>query len=120
MKNRESTPGSWKPGQCGNPLGRPRGKTVTVQLEKAIKRVEKNHDIKLIDYFVERAYKNDVVLIALMKKLLLDKRFAEKELQVDPIDFTKGIIVLPAKLPVGAQSGNINAPETENDNKMSK
>ena len=111
MKNRESTPGSWKPGQSGNMKGRPKGKSVTAQLERAIKRVEKNHDIKLIDYFVERAYKNDVVLIALIKKLLPDKRFTEKELQVDPIDYTKGIYVLPAKLPVGAQSGNINAPE---------
>jgi len=69
-----------------------------------------NHAINLIDHFVERSYQNDVVLIALMKKLLPDKRFTEKKLQ----DIgSGGVIVLPAKLPVGAQSGNINAPEPQ-------
>ena len=50
------------------------------------------------------------MLVALMKKLLPDKRFVEKEMQEIGLG---GVIVLPAKLPVGAQSGNINAPETQ-------
>lgn len=41
-------------------------------LARALQRVEKNHGISLIAHAVERAYKNDAVMIAILKKILPD------------------------------------------------
>ena len=63
----------WKKGQSGNPSGRSKG--VPSELEKlreAAARVEKKTGKKLYDHFIERAYENDAVLIALCKKFIPD------------------------------------------------
>jgi hypothetical protein len=43
------------------------------ELEKNIAMVEKEKEENLLTHFTKRAYKNDNVLIALMRKLLPDK-----------------------------------------------
>lgn len=65
----------------GNSFGRGRPKKPEIEeLRKAIKVVEKQKDKKLLQHFIERAYKNDAVLIALIKKLIPDKTQADLDL----------------------------------------
>lgn len=68
-------------GQSGNPDGRPK-KPEIEELRKAIKVVEKTKRKKLLRHFVERAYTNDKVLVALMKKILADVKFEERNLNI--------------------------------------
>ena len=66
-------PNRWKKGQSGNPYGRPNNPEVE-ELRQAIRSARKlNGNRSILAHFVQRAYINDVVLIALMKKLLPDK-----------------------------------------------
>jgi len=71
----------------GNKLGpgRPKGSKnkLTLDLQKAIREVEKEKDKSLFKHFVERAYRNDAVLVALVKKLLPDKTQADLDLRGD-------------------------------------
>lgn len=67
---------AYKKGQSGNPNGRP-PKPEIEELRKAIAAVEKNEGKKLLEHFVQRAFKNDNVLVALMKKVLPDKKQAD-------------------------------------------
>lgn len=62
----------WKKGQSGNPKGRVK-KPEIEELRKAIKAVEQKKGKKLLQHFVERAFKQDSVLIAIIKKLIADK-----------------------------------------------
>jgi hypothetical protein len=64
---------SWKKGQSGNPNGRPKKPEIDA-LRTAIKVVEKENDMTLLEYFVRRAYENDSVLVALCKKFLPDMK----------------------------------------------
>jgi len=62
-------------GQSGNPAGKPKGANQPMtELLKAIKLVEKSKRKKLMVHFVEQAYKDNKVLVALMKKVLPDKK----------------------------------------------
>jgi hypothetical protein len=64
---------NWKPGQSGNPNGRPRVPEIE-ELREAIRIARKRHGNKsILVHFVEKAYTNDQVLIALAKKLIPDK-----------------------------------------------
>lgn len=64
---------NWVKGVSGNPKGRPPGGHAELEgLRKAVKRVEKKTSKKLYDHFIERAYENDAVLIALCKKFIPD------------------------------------------------
>lgn len=68
----------WKKGQSGNPNGRPRAPEVA-QLRAALDKALKKHNLSFLEHFVNRAYENDVVAIALAKKLLPDLNIVEGE-----------------------------------------
>lgn len=71
----------------GNKLGqgRPKGSKnkLTLDLQKAIREVEKEKDKGLFKHFVERGFKNDNVLVALIRKLIADKTQVEGSLEGD-------------------------------------
>jgi hypothetical protein len=69
----------FKPGQSGNPNGRPKGSGYMEQLTAAIKTVEKDKKKKLFDRFVEQAYSNPTIMVALMNKLLANRQHTEIE-----------------------------------------
>jgi len=72
----------WKPGQSGNPKGRPK-KGHIYDLEKAVKKVSKAKGKKLWIHFVERAFDDDGVLISLTKKLLPDLKHVEGSIKAE-------------------------------------
>lgn len=64
--------GKFLRGVSGGP-GRPKlGETSLDKLLQAIHRVEDKKNKHLLDYYIERCFKNDQVLISVMKKLLPD------------------------------------------------
>lgn len=62
-KNKEDYLVKWKPGQSGNPAGRPKGQTLTELLRKALFNIPDNEKQsvanKFIDSVVEQALKGD-------------------------------------------------------------
>ena len=71
---------NWVQGISGNPKGRPRKNYFKEDLWDAIKTVEKKRgpkQLKLLEYFVQRAFDEDAVLLGLMKKLLPDLKAEE-------------------------------------------
>lgn len=75
---------SWPKGQSGNPTGRPQGavnKELT-ELKGAVNNVGKSKRKSIFRHFVERAYDSDNVLIALMKKIVADVKFEERNLNI--------------------------------------
>ena len=65
--------GKFAPGNIANPKGRPRNPE-SEELRKALKEAQKKHGNKsFLLHFVERAYINDAVAIALAKKIIPDK-----------------------------------------------
>lgn len=68
-------------GNNANPKGRPKGSLNYITLlEKSSKEIGTKKGKKLFDRLVERAFVNDKVLIALMKKFIPDK--AQSEVKV--------------------------------------
>lgn len=92
----------FKKGVVTNPNGRPKGSknTMTVKifedLLKEMKAVEKDETISkgksILKHFIERAYKNDTVLCAFMKKLVADRTFNVEDFQNGVIKVTFEII----------------------------
>lgn len=78
---KRTSEGKFVKGSIGNPNGRPKGsknKYSLAELFNAIKVVESRKGRKpLLQHFVEQAYDDHGVLIALMKKLLPDLRAVE-------------------------------------------
>ena len=75
VKQEKSTgqPHRWKPGESGNLKGRPPVPEIE-ELRQAIRIARKKRGNRsILVHFVERAYVNDQVLIALAKKLIPDK-----------------------------------------------
>lgn len=64
---------NWKPGVSGNPKGRPTNPAIVI-LDQAIKAVQKRRGRKptLVEHFVEQAFKDNRLLIAIMKKKIPD------------------------------------------------
>lgn len=76
---------AWKPGESGNPDGRPKGShnLVTQQeMMTALRNVEKKRKINLLERFFERALKSDAVLVAVMKKLVPDLKALDMRLDL--------------------------------------
>ena len=68
----QKTPHRWKRGECGNPNGRPRKPEIEI-LRDALEKAKNKHGRHFIEHFVEKAYTNDQIAIALAKKILPDK-----------------------------------------------
>jgi len=66
-------------GNKANPNGRPKGSGYMEQLTAAIKTIEKDKKKKLFDRFVEQAYSNPTIMVALMNKLLANRQHTEIE-----------------------------------------
>ena len=87
---------TFKPGKSGNPLGRPKNPAVD-ELKKAIEKVQKGEDCTLLEHFVKRAYENDAVLIAVIKKLLPDLKTVDTNITDDSGEGTKVIYLIEGK-----------------------
>ena len=85
----KKTPHRWQKGECPNPKGRPT-KPEIEELRNAIKTVEQKKKKSLLQHFTERAFENDNVLIALIKKFVPDKTSAELNAEITTI---QGIII---------------------------
>ena len=74
----------FKPGQSGNPDGRPKGsKNYLTLLEEAIKKYETETGKKLFDRLIQRAFINDTVLLNVIKKFIPDKTSSEIEAKTE-------------------------------------
>ena len=68
----------YKKGVSGNPKGRPKGKTSQrEQLLNAIRYVEGREHKKLLVHAAEKAYEDNTILIAIVKKLVPDLKAIE-------------------------------------------
>ena len=81
----------WKPGESGNPAGRPKGtknKFSIVDLQKAMdKAKEKNGGVSLLEHVCRKAYNDNGLAIAILKKMLPDLRRVEAIVDVDLVGF---------------------------------
>jgi hypothetical protein len=74
VKQQETTgmPHRWKVGETGNPNGRPRKPEVEL-LREALETAKTKHGKHLIEHAIELAYKDNNVLIAILRKILPDQ-----------------------------------------------
>ena len=87
LEKHEKAKNDWYPGmESPNPDGKPKGsKNYLTLLEEALKDVEDIKGNKLFKRFIERAFINDKVLVAAMKKFVSDKQHTELE-TTEPIE----------------------------------
>lgn len=101
--------GRWVKGQSGNPAGRP-GNPATLALNEAIRLYRKKKKKDLIWHFVEQAFVDNQVLIALMKKLLPDKMAGD--IKGEGLGDTKVVIIANGKnYGLLQQFNSTNSPE---------
>ncbi len=72
---------TYQKGESGNPAGRPK-KALIDKFEKAIKKVEKVKGKTIFQHFAERAFDDDGVLIAVMKKRLPDMKQVDGKIKI--------------------------------------
>lgn len=88
IKHGESSPKNvghrWQTGECPNPKGRPAAPEIA-ELRMALDKAKKENKRSFLEHFVNRAFRDDTVAIALARKLLPDKMAAE--LQGDLIQY---------------------------------
>lgn len=74
----------YKPGQSGNPKGRPKGALDKwkKELESAIRRAEKAKDQKFLDRVMEKAWDSETLMIAIMKKIVPDCKSADQTINI--------------------------------------
>ena len=65
--------GRFAKGNCGGPGRKADGESIPMLLQAAINKVQKKLGRDLLEHFVERAYEDDKVLVALMRKLIPDQ-----------------------------------------------
>jgi len=113
----------FKKGVVTNPNGRPKGSqnVITTKIFNELLKEMKNvqNDVKvsggksLLRHFIERAYKNDVVLTAVMKKLVADRSFNIEDLQNANVRVTFEIVE-PSKKE--EENGNVISGDDSEDN----
>ena len=69
-------------GKIANPNGRPKNAEAE-ELRVALKKAHTKRGLSILEHFVERAYKNDKVLVAVMKKLIADKSYIDAETKTE-------------------------------------
>jgi len=81
----------YKPGESGNLNGRPKGcknRFTLGDLKKALDRAKEAHGgVSLIDHLCNKAYEDNAVAIAILKKMLPDLRQVEALVDVKAIGF---------------------------------
>ena len=88
--NNRNEKGQFIKGFSGNPNGRP-GLIHVKELQEAIERAEKKKDKEFLDRVIERAYVNDMVLLAVLKKFIPDKTHTEIT-GIEPLKFEVEIL----------------------------
>ena len=77
----------FKKGQSGNPNGRPKKPEIDL-LREALEKAQQKHGMHFIEHFVEKAYADNTMAIALAKKILPDRVETEQ-----PIDIKTTFII---------------------------
>ena len=106
----------WKPGQSGNPKGRPK-KGHIYDLERAVKKVSKAKGKKFWVHFVETAWDDPGMLISIAKKFVADKKSVEVsgKLTVPLIPMTLKEVTAYEKAAAEIAQGEIQKQLTEGD-----
>lgn len=84
MADKQANAGSWQKGQSGNPGGMKKGEFRRL-LEKAIASSDAKEKLSLAEYTLKRARKSDMVLVALLRKLVPDLKHVEGKVDAQTI-----------------------------------